>query len=105
MQAQQLPLFKPRDLTVDERFNRYHKDNPHVFFKFRMLAAKKWEEGYRHYGSKALFEELRHNMKMETKDVEGFGLNNTYTRPYAEKLMTEYPKFRGFFKTREQRVG
>jgi len=45
---------------------------------------------------------MRWHINIETKDPDGFKINNNHSRGYAQMLMDECPEFDGFFRTREQ---
>ena len=82
---------------LDEKFEQYHKENPKVFTLFRIYARQAKAAGQHKFGAKAIFERVRWEMSITTKDPEGYKLNNNYTSRYARLLVEKYPVFEGFF--------
>ncbi len=89
-----------RDASLDERFEAFHRANPHVYEELRRLALEMRRRGVRRYGIKGLFEVLRWRYALQTRGDE-FKLNNSYTSRYARLLMEREPELRGFFEVRE----
>lgn len=87
-------------MTLQEKFEIYHAENPHVYVLFRKYAKMAKDRGYTRFSSKAIFERLRWHYAMETQGDE-FKLNNNYTAFYARELSKE-PEFNGFFELRER---
>lgn len=90
--------------TLAQKFEQYHKDNPHVYKLFLKYAKQVKSLGFDRFSSKAIFERLRWHLSFETKDYDSaFKINNNYTSFYARKVMSEYPEFINFFETRTQK--
>ena len=90
-------------LSIDERFERFHEANPHVYDNLKLLALQlKRREGKRKVGMKMLFEVLRYEYRLQTRG-DKFKLNNDYTSRYSRLLMAQEPELAGFFYTRELR--
>ncbi|MHC4158885.1 MAG: hypothetical protein ACYSSO_07375 [Planctomycetota bacterium] len=85
---------------LDAKFWIYHEENPHVFELFTKFAVMAKSAGYQYYSAKAIFERVRWQINIETKDPEGFKLNNNYTSRYARLLVDRRPAFNGFFRNR-----
>lgn len=100
--ALQTPAAEEGD-TIEDRFARFHKANPHVYTNLRIMALSLKSKGIRHYGIAALFEVLRFSSMMQT-DGDGFKLNNDYRALYARRLMEEEPELAGFFELRQRRA-
>jgi hypothetical protein len=95
------PLTSPDMLagaTLQERFEAFHAENPHVYTALRRRALAVKERGVKHYGIAALFEVLRFSALMTTG--EEWKLNNSYRAFFARKLMAEVPELEGFFEIR-----
>lgn len=91
-------------LTIEEAFEEFHRNNPHVYRNLRYLALKAVRAGRRKIGMKLLFERLRWEYFLDTKREEGdFALNNNFTSRYARLLMQNEPELAGRFETRELR--
>ena len=84
---------------LEEAFNKFHSDNPHVLVKLveiaRFIKANTKKE---RYGMKALFERLRWISEFETVS-DDYKLNNNYTAFYA-RMLNNMAEFEGFFQLR-----
>lgn len=100
-----LPLVKPDESgdTIQERFEAFHRANPHVYRALRSLALGYKRAGAQRGGMKMLFEVLRYRSALQTRG-EPYKLNNVYTALYARMLMEKEPELAGFFETRERRA-
>lgn len=86
--------------AMERRFAQYHHDNPHVYVLFKKYALQVAQRGHPRFSAKAVFERLRWHLLFETKgDV--FKLNNNYTAYYARMLMQKEPRFKDFFRVRD----
>ena len=90
-------------MSIDERFARFHKDNPQIYSLLRRFSLTAKNKGFHNYGMKAIFEVVRWHMNVETKSRDGFKLSNEYTSRYARLLDREEPQLRGFFNMRSLR--
>jgi len=88
---------------LDTRFQEYHEQNPHVYRLFRQYAMQAMRSGRERFGGKAVFERLRWHFAFETKDPEGFRINNSYVSRYVRMLINEHPEFKDFFSIRRLR--
>ena len=89
-----------RNASIQERFEAFHRANPHVYDRIVKLAIELKRRGRKHFGMKALFEFLRFTYALQTSGDE-FKLNNIYTSRYARLVMDSVPELNGFFETRE----
>ena len=87
--------------TLSERFEQFHKANPHVYDALRKMALTLKQKGHKRIGIAMLFEQLRWQYYMRTNDVTGFKLNNNYRANYARALMQQESELADFFTTRE----
>jgi hypothetical protein len=83
--------------TTAERFETFHRENPHVYRTLRRLAME-WVNttGSQRVGIKSLFEVARWQLAIQTNDAE-YRLNNSYTPFYARLLMAENAELDGIF--------
>lgn len=90
----------PRSKELDEAVERFIRENPHVWEKFRTLAMKLKVRGHNRWSAKNLFEVLRWDHAITSNEpADAFMLNNSYTSRFARRLMEE-EDFAGFFETR-----
>lgn len=87
---------------LDEKFNKFHQENPRVYVELVGLARQAHERGRRKIGIKMLFEVVRWNRFITTNDPD-FKLNNNYHSRYARLIMQANPELDGLFNIRELR--
>lgn len=105
----QLPLLPPivaapesSDLTIQERFERFHATNPQVYGELRRLALDLVTRGHRRIGVKMLWESLRYRLMAQAVNpasADTYRLNNIYTSRYARMLGAE-PQLSGLIEMR-----
>lgn len=94
----------PRSLTPKEKFEEFHRENPHVYRELRQLALDLVEFGHERIGIGMLFEVLRWQRALRTTD-DDFKLNNNYRARYARLLMEREPRLAGKFEIRQINEG
>ena len=105
----QLPLgdiLKPdygQSETIEERFNRFHAANPHVARVIAQMALDLKRMGIKKIGIARIYEQLRWNHLIHTKE-DSFKLNNNYRAHYSRLIMNSMPELEGFFTVRERRT-
>ena len=87
--------------TLDEKFFKYHEANPQVYSLFLGFVKKARSAGHKHYSIDAIMHQVRWHMNVETRDSEGFKMNNNYTSRYARLLVKLQPNLDGFFRNRK----
>lgn len=91
-------------VTLREKFEKFDKENPHVYKKLVDIAFIAKKSGIKKLSTKLLFEKLRWDYMVSTTHPDDeFRLNNSYTSFYARKIMKENPKLQGLFEIREKR--
>lgn len=88
------------DATIAERFEEFHRANPHVY-RVLVRLAREWvnSTGSRKLGIKSLYEVARWRLAIETSDPE-YRLNNSYTAFFARLIMRHEPDLDGLFDLR-----
>lgn len=88
------------DASISERFEEFHRDNPHVY-RVLVRLAREWvnSTGSRKLGIKSLYEVARWRLAIETSDPE-YRLNNSYTAFFARLIMRHEPDLDGLFDLR-----
>ncbi len=89
--------------TIQERFEQFHIDNPHIFNLIVEYTIKARNRGFMHYSINTVFEAIRWHMDVVTYDENSpqFKLNNNYRSRYVRLLEEHYPQFEGFYFTRQ----
>lgn len=97
------PLVQPKVVkgaTLRERFESFHRLNPHVAENLYKLAKRAKDRGVKRWAVKALIEHLRWQTVMQTEG-EVWKINNNHAPFYARLLMKEHEELDGFFETRK----
>ena len=84
--------------TIQQRFERFHANNPEVYVELCSLARM---SGGRIIGMKMLFEVLRWNFYLKNDEQEEFKLCNDYHSRYARLIMKQEDDLTGKFRTRD----
>ena len=88
--------------TLEEQFNRYHADNPHVYDELLRMAYRAKAAGYQRWSVKAMVEILRWERAILTGNPDGFKCNDHHSSFYA-RLLSREPGIEGMFQTRKLR--
>lgn len=81
-----------------ETFEEYQQRNPRIYKEFVNYAMELINAGETRIGSKAIFERIRYQSKIDR--VDEFKINNNYTADYARKFEQDFPHFEGIFEKR-----
>ena len=92
---------KPINPFWAEKAEMFHEKNPEVLERLRRMALKTKAVGRNRYGMKVLYNALRWQRDLETRDNTPYKLNDAYHAWYARKLMEIEPELEGFFELRE----
>lgn len=90
------------DSTAQQKFEKYHRDNPHVLERLIAMTDQAVAKGHRCIGIKLLFEVLRWETMISTKGDE-YKINNNYAPRYARLIEQVRPDLEGVFRKRELR--
>lgn len=85
---------------IAAQFADFHAQHPWVYDRLKDLALSLHRAGVDHYGISGLYETLRYQVVLGTKDEEGFKLNNNYRALYAREIAKREPELADFFKFR-----
>jgi hypothetical protein len=97
-----LPLFD-NDWRKDPRvveFEEFHKNNPHIYSAFKRFAREA-KRVRNHYSARDIIHRIRWYTAIESKDKDGFKINNNWSPFYARMLQAEDPAFQDFFRNRK----
>ena len=95
------PEYPPKGASIDERFEVFHKANPHVYAELARLARRLTKKGHKRLGIGMLWEVLRYSA-MATQDPTGnFKLNNDYRSRYARMIMDRESDLADVFEVRK----
>jgi hypothetical protein len=96
---------KKEPLPIQQRFESFHKANPHIYVLFKKYAKMAMDNGRTRYSADCILHRIRWFVNVETKWTKGDGrkLNDHYSSRYARLLCDESPKFENFFELRKLR--
>jgi hypothetical protein len=94
--AEQSELFEDR---VARAFLVYHTAKPWVADRIEAMAVEYERAGHRR-SIGFFFEILRHEVFMESRDLDGFKLNNNFRSRYVRLLEQRRPELLGYFRKR-----
>ncbi len=98
------PVPAPTLGRIEEQFEVFHENNPHVYEALVREGRSLLARGHRKLGISMLYERLRWQVYMETHDDEhDFKLPNNYRSYYARLIMRQEPDFEGVFALAELR--
>lgn len=95
----QLAIVYPRP-AIAEAFAKFHADNPAVYAELVRLTRQAKVAGRKRIGIGMLFEVVRWNRIVWSRDADGFKLNNSHRSRYARLIMEQEPDLAGMFETR-----
>lgn len=80
-------------------FIEWLRSNLTIWEQFEADANEVWNEGFKHYGARTLWEVMRHRTRHRERAGE-FKLNNDRAPDLARLYLLMYPDRDGFFETR-----
>jgi len=91
-------------MTINEKFRKFHKENPHVYKNLLHLAIQMQLAGRKKIGMKFLYERLRWEYLLNSKyEHTDFELNNNFTSRYARMVTNNVPYLKELFITKSLR--
>jgi len=93
-------LTKTIIMNLKERFEIYHKENPHIYHQFRFYALEVIKSGFKNFGAQMIIEKIRWETGVVSKNSD-FKINNDYAAFYSRMFMSEYPNYKGYFRLRK----
>jgi len=89
---------------LESKFLKFHEENPEIYIELVNLARQAKKYGRRKMGMKAIWEIMRWERMIQTKDATGYKLNNDYTSRYSRLIMENENDLKDFFETRKLRA-
>ena len=93
------PLYE-REMTLADRFEMFHRANPHVADALEQLADQWFAAGNKRASVDALFHRLRWESGITTQG-DPYVLNSSYTAFYARLLIARRPEWASAFALRK----
>lgn len=91
------------DDETREKFQKFHRENPHVYTTLALKTQQLVKAGHRRVGIGMLFEVLRWDYMLQTND-EPFKLNNNYRAYYSRLIEHNNPDWVGIFGKRASKA-
>ena len=91
--------YRHKGESIQERFERFHAENPDVYRRLRALVLDDVRRGIPVAGIDFYVNVLRWKIRIETRGDE-WKINNNFRSRYARLLMEQEPELRGKFETR-----
>lgn len=91
--------------TIQEHFEKYHKDNPHIYEALIKIGRELMAKGHTKFNLEICWDRLRWLTMFEApkQDDPRYKLNDIYVSRYARLIMEQEPDFVGVFNTRKLR--
>jgi len=94
--------FKGIDKDTIQAFKTYHEAHPKLYELFKKYAYQMKNSGRKYYGAQSIVERIRWDMNINHNSDE-FKINNNFSSMYSRLLISDYPEFKDFFRTRKTR--
>lgn len=88
---------------VGRAFAIYHSEKPWVMDRI-VTMVRRYRDAGRRRGIGFFFEVLRHEVFMESRDADGFKLNNNFRSRYVRLIEERHPELSGYFRKRKLRA-
>lgn len=98
----------PRQLSLfarahELRFEAWLANNPEVWRLFERFAFEVIAAGHDRYSADAICHRIRWHVQVETRDHDGWKVNNNHVAYLARRFARVHPEYEGFFQKREQK--
>ena len=90
-------------MTIQKRFEKFHSNNPLVYYFFKRFTFEVIAKGYQRFSADAIMHRVRWKTKIETLN-EKFKINNDYVALYARMFIDDFPQFDGLFEIRRRKT-
>jgi hypothetical protein len=88
--------------SIRQGFNRFNKENPHIFKAFEEQALKAIKNGRTKISSKLIINWIRWHEFLQSSD-KNFKINDAYQSYYARFFIEKYPQYNDVFEFRKLR--
>lgn len=90
------------NMTIRQGFEKFNRENPHVFESFKEQAFKAINQGKKKISSKDIINYLRWHEYLKTTD-SNFTINDAYHSYYSRHFVEKYPEYKHLFEFRKLR--
>ena len=92
------------DFTIQEKFEKFHNKNPHVYDVLERFALEAKNKGKKKIGIDLLIQRARWEVIMNTETFDGFKINNSFSSRYVRLLIEKNPMLEDLFELRKIRT-
>ena len=104
MTAEALTLDFTKPLTIDEEYEIYSRNNPHIIGLLEDMIALLIARGATRVGIAKVVEDLRYDKKFLTnRGYDEFKFNNDFRRLYADAIIERHPEWDSIIERRKTR--
>jgi len=89
-------------LTIREGFNKFNKENPHIYKEFERQAFLAINKGRTKISSKLIINWIRWNQFLKSTDKR-FKINDAFQSYYARYFVEKHPQYSSYFEFRKLR--
>ncbi len=82
-------------------FEAFHAENPDVYQLFERFTFEAIQAGRKRFSARTVLHRIRWYTSVETRDPQGFKINDHWSPFYARMFHERYPAYAGFFELRE----
>lgn len=86
---------------IRKRFEDFHLQHPNVYLLFEKFAVALIAKGHKKLGAKMIIERIRWEYATNSKDDQGFKINNDFTAHYSRMFIRNHPQYKEYFEFRE----
>jgi hypothetical protein len=92
--------------TIQQSFDQYHKDNPHIYAYFCQYALDWIKSGAKKISSKQIIGRIRWHLEVDVQGEEAskFKINDIYSAHYARLFVTDFPEYEELLEFRHLRA-
>tara|TARA_R110000796_G_scaffold43000_2_gene105861 strand:- start:4219 stop:4494 length:276 start_codon:yes stop_codon:yes gene_type:complete len=89
-------------MKLKQKFDDWHKENPEVYVLFCKFTLQASERGHKRLSAWMIVNRIRWETAVVTTG-DDYKVSNDFIALYARKFMEDYPKYKGFFVTKEMK--
>ena len=89
-------------MSIREGFQKFHKENPHIYNAFEQQVFKAIEKGRKKVSAKLIINWIRWNEYLRSSD-QNFKINDAFQSYYARLFVEKHPEHSDIFDFRKLR--
>lgn len=98
-------IFDYADPSLIQKFKKYHRENPEVYFRFTYFSMEMKKAGFKRYSPWGIVHRVRWHFDKRSSGSSAFKVNNDFVALFSRLLMHDHPVVFGrFFNKREMKT-